>query len=54
MASTNCSAERSFSVLKQVNNYLKSTMVYELKQVLALLKIENSLTKENDFEEIIH
>ncbi|KAL4149728.1 hypothetical protein QTP88_003604 [Uroleucon formosanum] len=54
LASTNCSAERSFSVLKIVKNYLRSTMSQERCSALALLTIENELTEETDFEEIIH
>lgn len=54
MASTNCSAERSFFVLKRVKNYHRSTMSQERCSALALLTIENELTEETDFEEIIH
>lgn len=52
-ASTNCSAERSFSVLKRVKNYLRSTMNQERCSALALLTIESDITSETDFEEII-
>jgi len=52
-ASTNCSAERSFSVLKRVKNYLRSTMNQDRCSALALLTIESDITRETDFEEMI-
>lgn len=52
-ASTNCSAERSFSVLKRIKNYLRSTMNQKRCSALALLTIESDLTSKTDFEEII-
>jgi len=40
-AVANCTGERSFSVLKRVKNYLRSTMSEERLNALALLNIEN-------------
>jgi len=51
--STNCSAERSFSVLKRVKNYLRSTMNQDRCYALALLIIKSEITGETDFEEMI-
>ena len=51
---TNCSGERSFSVLKRVKNYLRSTILETRPCNLSLLCIESELVKKLNFEEIIH
>lgn len=53
MAITNCSAERSFSVLKRIKNYLRSSLGDEKLWGLAVLAIEHELTNAIDFEELI-
>ncbi|XP_060854953.1 uncharacterized protein LOC132932593 [Metopolophium dirhodum] len=50
---TNCSAERSFSTLKRVKSYLRSTMKEERLNALAVLNIESELTRELDYKDII-
>ena len=50
---TNCSGERSFSVLKRVKNYLRSTMGQERMSNLALLSIENGMLNSLPMDEII-
>ncbi|CAH2296767.1 zinc finger MYM-type 1-like [Pelobates cultripes] len=53
-AATNCSAERSFSTLKRVKNYLRSRMGEERLNSLAVLAIESELTKSLDCDELIN
>jgi len=50
---SNCSTERSFSVLKRIKNYLRSTMSSDRLKSLAILAIESSITCKLDFSEII-
>ncbi|XP_039299125.1 uncharacterized protein LOC120354976 [Nilaparvata lugens] len=50
---TVASAERSFSKLKLIKTYLRSTMAQERLNSLAILSIENEIAKELDFEEIL-
>ena len=50
---TNCSEERSFSVLKRVKNYLRSTMGQERMSNLALLSIEHGILNWMPMDEII-
>ena len=50
---TNCSAERSFSVPGRINNYLRTSQTQERLNHLALLAIENDLTVQLDFENVI-
>ncbi|KAF0759466.1 zinc finger MYM-type protein 1-like [Aphis craccivora] len=50
---TNCTVERSFSVLKRMKNYLRSTMSQERLNSLALLTIESDLTSSLEYEDII-
>lgn len=52
-AVTNCSAERSFSCLKRVKNYLRSTMTQQKMNSFAILNIENQITCQLSFDEII-
>ncbi|KAF0707449.1 52 kDa repressor of the inhibitor of the protein kinase-like, partial [Aphis craccivora] len=49
----NCSTERSFSVLQRIKNYLRSTMLSDRLNSLAILAIELSITCKLDFSEII-
>ncbi|KAF0688469.1 zinc finger MYM-type protein 1-like, partial [Aphis craccivora] len=51
--SSNCSAERSFSALKRVKNYLQSTIGMERLNSLAMLNIESKLTNELQYDDII-
>lgn len=50
---SNCSAERSFSTLARVKNYLRSTTTQKRLNFLAVLAIENDLTTRLDFEDVI-
>lgn len=50
---TNCSSERSFSTLKRVKTYLRSTMSEDRLNSLAVLNIEAQLTKQLDYIDII-
>ena len=51
---TNCSGERSFSVLKRVKNYLRSTMSQTRFSALALLSIESDIARSLNYDDIIH
>lgn len=53
IAVTNCSAERSFSCLKRVKNYLRSTMTGNRLNSLALLNIESDILRSLDGEDLI-
>lgn len=50
---TVASAERSFSKLKLIKTYLRSTMAQERLNSLAILAIENEEAKKLDFKEIL-
>ncbi|CAH0403834.1 unnamed protein product [Chilo suppressalis] len=50
---TNCSGERSFSCLKRVKNYLRSTLSQEKLNALALLCIESELMNKITYDDII-
>uniref|UniRef100_K7F0Z9 HAT C-terminal dimerisation domain-containing protein n=1 Tax=Pelodiscus sinensis TaxID=13735 RepID=K7F0Z9_PELSI len=50
---TVASAERSFSKLKLIKNYLRSTMSQERFVGLSIISIKNDLCKEMDFKDII-
>ncbi|XP_060881953.1 uncharacterized protein LOC132953587 [Metopolophium dirhodum] len=52
-AVTNCSAERSFSCLKRIKNYLRSTMSQDRLNALAILSIEHELTNQLSYDDII-
>lgn len=53
LAVTNCSAERSFSCLKRVKNYLRSTMGANRLNCLAILCIESDVVQRLDCEDLI-
>ena len=48
-----CSAERSFSTLARIKNYLRSTQTQNRLIHLAVLAIENDLTTKLDYEDVI-
>jgi hypothetical protein len=50
---SNCTGERSFSHMKRIKNYLRSTMLQERLSALAILNIENELVKKIDFEQLV-
>ncbi|ESO01814.1 hypothetical protein HELRODRAFT_66203, partial [Helobdella robusta] len=50
---TNCSAERSFSCLKRVKNYLRSTMSEERLNYFAILFIEKTILQDLDINFVI-
>jgi hypothetical protein len=50
---TVASAERSFSKLKLIKNYLRNSMVQERLVDLTILSIESDLNQEIDFSDII-
>lgn len=50
---TNCSGERSFSCLKRVKNYLRSTLSQEKLNALALLCIESELMNKIPYDDVI-
>ena len=51
---TNCSGERSFSVLKRVKNYLRSTMSQTRLSALSLLSIESEILRSLNYNDIIN
>ena len=53
MASTNCSAERSFSALKRLKNYVRASIGQEKLNSLAVLSIEASMVENIDFNDVI-
>jgi len=50
MLVTNCSGERSFSVLSRVKNEIRTTMSDERLNALSLMAFENNLVRSIDFE----
>lgn len=50
---SNCSAERSFSVLKRVKNYMRSTMKEERLNSLSIMHIESDVLLSLDYDDII-
>ena len=50
---SNASGERSFSVLKRVKNYIRSSMEQDRLSSLALLCIESAETKKTNFDQQI-
>ena len=53
IASTNCGAERSFSALKRIKSWYRSTMSNERFQGLSLLAIENQVTCDLSYNDVI-
>jgi hypothetical protein len=53
MAVSNCSAERSFSVMKRLKSYLRSTMSNNRLNWQAVLTIECDMTKNVNFDDLI-
>jgi hypothetical protein len=53
-AATNCSAERSFSLLKRFKSYLRSSMSQDRVKSLAVLHMNSDITKQLDYEYVIH
>ena len=53
MMVSNCTGERSFSVLRRVKNYLRSTLSDERLNCLALLCIEADITLTLNFDSLI-
>lgn len=53
LPTTSASCERSFSKLKIIKTYLRSTMSQERLSGLAILAIENKTAFETDFDELI-
>ena len=52
-AVANCSAERSFSVLKRLKNYCRSTLSNEKLNALGNLTIEQDLVKGLNYDHVI-
>ena len=53
-AVTNCTAERSFSSLSMIKNYLRSNMSENRLNDLSILSIENYVLNNISFDKIIH
>ncbi|GFS65344.1 dimer_Tnp_hAT domain-containing protein [Trichonephila clavipes] len=51
---TNCSAERSFSALKRIKTDMRTTMEKENLNSLMLLRTQNDITMETDYNDIIN
>ena len=51
---TNCTGERSFSVLKRIKNYLRSTQTQDRLNDVTLLNIEGELTMALNCDDIIN
>lgn len=50
---TNCSAERSFSALKRIKNYLRALVSQDRLQHISILHIESSILKNIEFDDVI-
>ena len=50
---TTASCERSFSKLKLIKTYLRSTMAQERLSSMAILSIETEIASKLDYEEVI-
>ena len=50
---SNCSAQRSFSALSRIKNYLQCTQTQQCMVHLAVLAIEDDLTVKLDYEDVI-
>lgn len=49
---TSASCERSFSKLKLIKNYLRSTMAQERLSDLSIISIENEIAQTLDYDEV--
>lgn len=54
IAISNASAERSFSTLKRVKNYLRNSLSQDLFCDLAVLNINSDLLNKMSFDDIIN
>jgi len=54
MAVSNCITERSFSALKRIKMYLRANLLEEKLNALSILCIENSITNELNFDDLIN
>ena len=54
MPVTVASGERSFSTLKLIKNYLRSTMSQERLSGLAIIAIENDISRKLDYSQLIN
>ena len=50
---TNCSGERSFSALKRIKNYLRSTLKDEKLNHVALMHVESSVLRKLTFNDVL-
>jgi len=53
MPCSNASGERSFSVLKRVKNYLRSSLANEKTSALSILSIEDEVVRSIDWNDIV-
>lgn len=53
MACSNASGERSFSVLKRVKNYSRSSLANEKTSALSILSIEDEIVRSIDWTDIV-
>lgn len=53
MPCSNASGERSFSVLKRVKNYLRSSLANEKTSALSILSIEDEIVRSIDWTDIV-
>ena len=51
---SNCTEERSFSKLRRIQNYLRSSIVQEKLCMLSLISMEHEICKDTDLEAIIN
>jgi hypothetical protein len=54
MPNTTATAERSFSKLKNIKNYMRTTMVKEILSNMAFLSTESELCENVDFSDLIN
>ena len=50
---SNCSAERSFSALKRVKNYLRSNIEENRLNLLSVMYIESKIMQSIDYDDVI-
>jgi len=51
---SNCTEERSFSKLRRIQNYLRSSIVQEKLSMLSLISMEHGVLEDTDLETIIN